>query len=293
MKKQPIPALILIASLAFAPHFVDFLSDAYFRKNALQAQKEALTAFSPPQTLLLRKDSAAAASYASAAPDQNANIAAQNMNKNSAAANADTGKDFICKIDKPLWHSSGIVILLHGSGGNETSLMPFARSIWSRAALIGIRGHIMQGKERRWYHKITATAFNQTEALQEADNLAYFINKLIAENAYDPAKITFVGYSNGANILTVMAMKYPKMVRRAVLLRPMPVLNPMPQGDLRHMRILALSGARDKLYSSFAEPLYAALRQNGAQVSGYRIPATHLLSEEDKRIISRWLKQGY
>jgi|GEM_PF-279341 len=200
---------------------------------------------------------------------------------------------FTYKIDRPLWHSSTVVILLHGSGGDETTLMPFARPIWPRATLVGIRGRIMQGKERRWYHKITPTSFNRQEAEQEAALLAQFITDLAYKKHYKLQKIVFVGYSNGANILAIMAMKYPHLVRRAILLRPMPVLNPMPQGDLHNLRILTLSGARDTLYGGFAEPLYSILRQEGAHVTSYRIAATHMLGREDAKLITRWLKLGY
>jgi len=201
--------------------------------------------------------------------------------------------NFIYKIDRPLWHSSTTVILLHGSGANETTMMPFARPIWPRATLVGIRGRIMQGNERRWYHKITPTVFNQQEAEQEAEQLARFVIDLSAKKHYKQQKLIFVGYSNGANILAVMAMKYPQLVQRAILLRPMPVLDPMPQGDLHNLRILTLSGARDKLYGGFAEPLYRALLQGGAHVTSYRIAATHMIGREDARLITRWLKLGY
>jgi len=201
--------------------------------------------------------------------------------------------NFIYKIDRPLWHSSTTVILLHGSGANESTMMPFARPIWPRATLVGIRGRIMQGNERRWYHKITPTVFNQQEAEREAEQLARFVIDLSAKKHYRQQKLIFVGYSNGANILAIMAMKYPQLVQRAILLRPMPVLDPMPQGDLHNLRILTLSGARDKLYGGFAEPLYRALQQGGAHVTSYRIAATHMIGREDARLITRWLKLGY
>lgn len=206
---------------------------------------------------------------------------------------ANNAADFVYKIDKPLWHSANVVVLLHGSGANETTMLPFARPIWPRATLVGIRGRIMQGKERRWYRKITPTSFNQKEAEQEADALAQFISDLAYKKHWTPQKMVFIGYSNGANILAILAMKYPQLVRRAVLLRPMPVLDMMPQQDLRNLRILTLSGARDKLYGGFAEPLYSNLQKNGAHVTAYRIAATHMLGGEDAKIITRWLKIGY
>lgn len=225
------------------------------------------------------------------------NIAARRPDPSNLAPESTQSSDaapvFVYKIDKPLWHSSTIVVLLHGSGADETSLMPFARTIWPRATLIGVRGRVMQGNERRWYHKLSPTSFDQKEALRETDALARFMTDLAYKNNYALKNMIFVGYSNGANLLTILAMKYPQLVSRAVLLRPMPVLSAMPENNLHKQRILALSGAKDGLYGGYAEQLYAELRQNGAQVISYRIPATHMPGRLDEKIISRWLKLGY
>ncbi len=52
---------------------------------------------------------------------------------------------------KPENASNELIVLLHGSGGNETSLVPLATKIWPRATLLGIRGRVMQDGDTRWY----------------------------------------------------------------------------------------------------------------------------------------------
>ncbi len=58
--------------------------------------------------------------------------------------NFSRSRQFIHRFYKPENASSELVILLHGSGGNETSLVPMASKIWPRATLLGIRGRVMR-----------------------------------------------------------------------------------------------------------------------------------------------------
>lgn len=199
-------------------------------------------------------------------------------------------RHFRHRIKYPANPSGDIVVLLHGSGGDEATLFPFANPIWPRAILVGVRGRVVQDGEIRWYRKITPVRFDEKDVEREADALVHFLTKLADKKHYDMARITFVGYSNGANLLAVMMMKHPDLVRRAVLMRSMPVLDPMPAGALRKARILTVSGKNDTLYSPFARALSAFFRRNGARVESHMIEADHMIDENDARIVSRWLE---
>lgn len=197
--------------------------------------------------------------------------------------------DFIYKIDTPANPSGDIVVLLHGSGGDETTLIPFARDIWPRATLIGIRGRLIQSGETRWYKKITPTRFDQKDIEHETDALVHFLSKLSEGRDLDISRITFVGYSNGANLLAVIMMKHPDLVRRVVLMRSMPVLDKMPRGDLRKTRVLTISGKNDTLYSPFAPALSSLLKMSGAKVDSKMVPGDHMLSDDDAGLIRQWI----
>ena len=53
------------------------------------------------------------------------------------------------------------LVLLHGSGVDETTLVPLAREIAPRAILIAVRGRIAQDGGMRWFTRITPTRFEQ------------------------------------------------------------------------------------------------------------------------------------
>lgn len=200
-------------------------------------------------------------------------------------------QNFRYRIDHADHPSGEIIVLLHGSGGDETTLFSFARPIWPRATLVGIRGRLVQKGETRWYRKISPTEFDQKDVVREADGFVKFLKRLGEDDNYDLSRVTFVGYSNGANFLAVIMMRYPDLVRRAILMRSMPVLDNMPHENLSKTRVLTISGKKDKLYSPFAPALSALLRENGAKVESHMVDGDHMIGKDDAAIIKKWVTE--
>ena len=199
--------------------------------------------------------------------------------------------DFTYRIDRSDHPSGEVVILLHGSGGNETTLFPFARPIWPKATLIGIRGRIVQNGETRWFKKITPTKFDEKDASSEADAFVKFMGNLAEEHHFDLSRVTFVGYSNGANLLAVIMMRHPGFARRAILMRSMPVMDNSDKEDLSKNRILIISGKKDALYSPFAPALLSVFKKNGAKVDAAMVDSDHMIGEADRDVIVKWIKE--
>ncbi len=203
--------------------------------------------------------------------------------------NFSRSKRFIHRFYRPENPSNELVILLHGSGGNETSLVPMASKIWPRATLLGIRGRVMQDGGTRWYKRITPVKFDQKDVKLEANAFVTFLTRLADEKDLDLTHATFVGYSNGANLLAAAMLLHPDLFKRVVLMRSMPVLDDAPSANLGKTRVLTVTGRDDKLYSPFAPALSALLRSNGARVDTRTIAADHMLGDQDIAAINRWL----
>ena len=197
--------------------------------------------------------------------------------------------NFRYRIDRAANPSGEVIILLHGSGGDETTLFSFARPIWPQATLLGIRGRIVQNGETRWFKKITPTKFDQKDAVDEAEAFVKFLTNSGKEDQYDLSRATFVGYSNGANLLAVIMMRHPELVRRAVLMRSMPVLDSYPHKNLSKTNVLIISGKKDSLYSPFQPALSALLTENGAKVDSEIVNSDHMIGEKDREMIVKWL----
>ena len=199
---------------------------------------------------------------------------------------------FIHKLYQPEKPSGRTFILLHGSGGDETTLVKLASKIDPSATLVGIRGRVVQNGVKRWYRRVTPTEFDQKDVRAEAAAFATFLGKLAEENKFDISDATFLGYSNGANLIAALTLLHPDFVHRAVLLRAMPVLSNTPKVDLSDSRFLTIAGENHKLYFPFAPKLEALLRECGASVDLRVIYQGHGIGDEDARIVAEWLDKS-
>lgn len=216
----------------------------------------------------------------------------QTVSLSDAAIDGDTvtrEDAFIYKLFEPKKPNGRALILMHGSGGNETTLVDLATKIAPNATLVGIRGRVVQNGVKRWYKRVTPTEFDQQDVRVEAAAFVKFISRIADENDLDLSTATFLGYSNGANLIAALTMLHPDFVHRAVLLRSMQVLAETPKVDLSDSRFLTIAGENDKLYYPFAPKLEALLRGSGANVDARVIQTGHGIGDEDARIVSEWL----
>ncbi len=209
-----------------------------------------------------------------------------------ADANASSiihAENFTVLVKRPENASAETLVLLHGSGGDETTLMSLASRIAPRAVLVGVRGRVVQDGKKRWYRRLTPTSFDQRDIRSEAAAFAGFLTDAVKKKVLNLDHTVFLGYSNGANLLAALSLLHPGLIERAVLLRPMPVLDKVPDVSLSGTRFLVVAGASDATYAPFAPALEATLKRHGAHLDARTIKASHGLGDEDVRIVSEWL----
>ncbi|WP_246401126.1 VOC family protein [Rhizobium hidalgonense] len=197
---------------------------------------------------------------------------------------------FVHRFYTPPNPDGSVFVLLHGSGGNETTLMPLLNKAAPRATLLGVRGRATEEGFPRWYKRITPFSFDQNDIKTEAEAFAAFIEGAVKSYGLDPKKIVYVGYSNGANLLNSLLYLHPNLVHKAVLLRSMPVLSDYPHADLKGTDLLVISGKTDA-YGKYASELEERLKSSGATVDSDVIAGGHDLGDADVPIIQKWLLQ--
>lgn len=196
---------------------------------------------------------------------------------------------FFYRLYTPADTTGEVLFLLHGSGVDETTLVPLARQIAPRAVLLAVRGRIAQEDGFRWFTRITPTCFEQDSIRTETDAFAGFVGAVAKRHGLDPARTVFLGYSNGANLVSSLMLLHPGLVRRAVLLRPMPVLDAVPAVDLGGTDVLIIAGAADLTYAPFAPALVTLLSQHGAAVDARIVASGHEFGDPDAAIVRQWL----
>jgi phospholipase/carboxylesterase len=180
------------------------------------------------------------------------------------------------------------LLLLHGTGGNESDLLPLGKALAPDRALLSPRGKILENGMPRFFRRLAEGVFDEQDVIKRAHELADFIFE--AGKAYTLAKPIAVGFSNGANVAAAILLLRPEALSGAVLLRAMvPLANP-PQADLAHKRVLIISGTSDPIIpASNAKLLATMLKTAHADVQHETLPTGHNLTQNDVAIATKWL----
>jgi phospholipase/carboxylesterase len=105
--------------------------------------------------------------------------------------------------------SARTLLLLHGTGGDETSLSPIGRALDSEAALLSPRGKVLENGMPRFFRRLAEGIFDEEDLIRRTHELADFI-ELASENYhFDRQNLLAVGYSNGANIAASLLLLRP------------------------------------------------------------------------------------
>ncbi|WP_210247611.1 alpha/beta hydrolase [Salinarimonas soli] len=175
------------------------------------------------------------------------------------------------------------LLLLHGTGGDESDLLALGRTVAPGAALLSPRGRVLENGMPRFFRRFAEGRFDEADVIARAAELAGFIAE--AREAYGLAAPVALGYSNGANIAAALLLLHPEALAGAVLLRPMTPLSRPPAADLAGTPVLLVSGAMDPIATpASVAPLVETLRASGAAVRHETLPAGHGLTSADLKL---------
>ncbi len=183
-----------------------------------------------------------------------------------------------------------MLLLLHGTGGDENDLLPIGRELDPTAALLSPRGKILENGAPRFFRRLAEGVFDEEDVVLRANELADFVAAAGRHYEFAPAQITAVGYSNGANIAAVMMLLRPEVFSAAILFRAMVVLSNPPPADLARQPHFISAGRHDPIIpSEKVERLSELFQKSGAQVTFQIQEAGHGLIGKDIAVAQRWL----
>jgi phospholipase/carboxylesterase len=182
------------------------------------------------------------------------------------------------------------LLLLHGTGGDENDLIPLAQKLSPGSAMLSPRGDVSEHGARRFFARLGEGVFDPAEVTRRTHALADFVIAASKHYGLDPAKLTAVGFSNGANIAATLLLLRPETLAAAALLRPMVVLEPAKLPDLEGKRVLVSSGSVDPIVPADHPPRLAGLlRRAGATVTEHTHAASHGLVPGDFAVVREFL----
>lgn len=182
------------------------------------------------------------------------------------------------------------VLVLHGTGGDENSLVPFAKSLLPEAGILSPRGRILENGAPRFFRRFAEGVFDYDNIREEATALGDFIEWAAAAYEFDLGKLTAVGYSNGANIGWSTMLLRPSTLAEAVLFRPMVTLSDV-EADLVGKRIFVSAGTRDPIVpSENSSRLARQMEALGADVTLHWHEGGHNLARNELELAAQWLR---
>jgi phospholipase/carboxylesterase len=177
-----------------------------------------------------------------------------------------------------------LLLLLHGTGGDETQLLELGRSLMPGARLLAPRGDVDEDGHARFFRRRAMGVYDMPDLARATAKLAGFV----AAHAEGAPEVIGLGYSNGANILASLIFAEPSRFDRAVLMHPLIPWTPDPSPVTT--RVLITAGERDPITPSVAtEALEAWFRDQGAPIATHWHPGGHNIDRSEVNAVARFL----
>lgn len=184
-----------------------------------------------------------------------------------------------------------VLILLHGTGGDEYSLLELGAEIAPDATLIGIKGNVMEGNAPRYFRRLAEGVFDFEDLALRTKELDDFLTWIRNEYHLVDCAFIAIGYSNGANIAANLLLTGSKNIQKAVLFRAMTPANPPALPNLHDIEVLIQAGEHDTMMTrSESEKLQKILQDSGATCELRFQPSGHNLSYTDVMAAKAWLQ---
>ncbi|MDR0199616.1 MAG: alpha/beta hydrolase [Streptococcaceae bacterium] len=176
-----------------------------------------------------------------------------------------------------------VVILFHGTGGDERQLVGLARELFPENPLLAIRGRVLENGHARYFKRFAEGVFDLESLARESKWLSQRITTLLNQNNLDGRTLVGLGYSNGATIMlhltTYGLVKFDKLL----------ALHAMSLEDVSHQTKKIIG---TQIFLSYAENdpivplqnferLLSNLTASGASVVWQDFRSGHAISQEE------------
>ena len=208
----------------------------------------------------------------------------------SHGAPAENDLGFLHVYREPSRPDAPVLLLLHGTGGDEQDLLPLGEMLDPGAGILSPRGKVLERGMARFFRRISEGVFDEEDLRRRAFELTEFLDRARERYGLQGRALLAVGFSNGANIAGGVLLLRPGALDGAVLIRAMVPLVPDPKPRLDGTPVLILNGRRDPLAPPpEGERLASLLREAGARVDLEWIEAGHELTASDVSRAREWI----
>lgn len=183
-----------------------------------------------------------------------------------------------------------ILLLLHGTGGDENQFFDFGRRLLPEATILSPRGDVSEYGAARFFRRTGEGVYDMPDLARATEKMAAYV-KAAAEE-HQASDILGLGFSNGANILANVLIE-KGIFDAAVLMHPLIPFQPDAQASLAGRKVLMTAGRRDPIAPiSMTEALFEHLRNREAEVEMVWHPGGHEIAPLEIEAVRDFLS-GY
>lgn len=113
-----------------------------------------------------------------------------------------------------------IIFLLHGTGGDASSLIDLGRIIDPNATLVGVEGTVLEQGMRRFFKRYPDGTFDLDSLKEATIKLHQHIQKILEVHGFINHRVVLLGYSNGANIAINLWKEFETTFHLGLLFHP-------------------------------------------------------------------------
>lgn len=183
-----------------------------------------------------------------------------------------------------------ILLLLHGTGGDEKSMLNILNEdLIKQFNILSVRGNVSENGMNRYFLRNSDGSFVQESVDKELESFKQFLES--AKLKYKITDMSALGYSNGANFALIMALSGSVKFKKLVALHPVNAYDLDKSADLSNMSVLVTYGESDP-YSTDEEieRLRANLEKAGVSPRFYKHSGGHEVTDEELQEVNEFLQ---
>ncbi|MGE0910387.1 alpha/beta hydrolase [Bacillus atrophaeus] len=190
--------------------------------------------------------------------------------------------------------SDNVLLLLHGTGGNEHDLLSLGRFIDPDAHLLGVRGSVLEHGMPRFFKRLSEGVFDEEDLVERTKELKDFIDEAAETLELNRNNVIAAGYSNGANIAASLLFHFGGAVKGAILHHPMVPIRGLELPDIKGLSVFIGAGKHDPLCTrAETEELQQYLNEAGASTAVYWQEGGHQLTQQEAEQARMWYQDAF
>ncbi|MGG0409929.1 alpha/beta hydrolase [Peribacillus simplex] len=187
-----------------------------------------------------------------------------------------------------------LLLLLHGTGGTETDLLPLSEMVSPGSSVLSVRGNVLENGMPRYFRRLAEGVFDEEDLIFRTKELYDFLELASGKYDFDRDRVVALGYSNGANIAASLLFHFEGALKGAILHHPMVPRRGIALPPLSDIPVFIAAGKNDPICpAEETDELKQLLVQAGATVDVQWENYGHQLTRSEVEAAGRWFQKNF